>query len=152
MKNTEKILISLKTGPKTVREISVDIKLNDAHVREELVTLLNEKKIYSTTGDASPYGGCGWFRTRKKNGVLSYLVQWVHRCQLGMNTKTGATKGEQLTYQTTTMQGDVMGAQVDETMKTLYVDEIPVATEAEAYALLRELAHIPSPAQGASEQ
>lgn len=50
MKNTEKILISLKSGPKTVREISVDIKLNDAHVREELVTLLNEKKIYSTIG------------------------------------------------------------------------------------------------------
>lgn len=116
------------------------------------VRTVNEKKIYSTTGDASPYGGCGWFKTRRKNGVLSYLVQWVHRCQLGMNTKTGATKGEQLTYQTTTMQGDVMGAQVDETMKTLYIDEIPVATEAEAYALLRELAHIPAPAQGASEQ
>lgn len=107
---------------------------------------VNGNKAYATSGDASPYGGCGWMRTRKKNGVYSYVVMWVHRCQLGMSAKNSATKGEQMAYQTTTMSGDILGAQVDETLKTLYVDEIPMETEADAIALLDTLAHIEKPA------
>lgn len=108
-------------------------------------------KVYSTTGDGSPYGGCGWLRVRKKNGVLSYVVNWVHRVQLGINTKTSATKGETLTYQTTTMDGDILGAQIDESLKTLFLDEIPVESEAAGIALLDKLANIQAATGAANE-
>lgn len=104
---------------------------------------VGEKTVYSTSGRAAPYGGAGWVRERKKNGVISYVVQWVHKLQLGQNTKNAATKGQTLTYQTTTLDGEIMGAQVDANMETLYVDEIPMATVAEAIAWLDAKANVP---------
>lgn len=121
-----------------------DIKHEDAMKALGLIKrTVNGKEVYSTSGQAAPYGGCGWIRERKINGVISYVVQWVHRLQLGQNTKNAATKGQTITYQTTTLDGEVLGAQVDESMETFYVDEIPMETIAEAITWLDTMANVP---------
>lgn len=121
-----------------------DIKHEDAMKALGLIKrTVNEKTVYSTSGQAAPYGGCGWIRERKLNGVISYVVQWVHRLQLGQNTKNAATKGQTITYQTTTLDGEVLGAQVDESMETFYVDELPMDTVAEAIDWLDTMANVP---------
>ena len=67
----------------------------------------------------------------------------MHRLQLGQNTKNAATKGQTITYQTTTLDGEVLGAQVDASMETFYVDEIPMETIAEAITWLDTMANVP---------
>lgn len=121
-----------------------DIKHEDAMKALGLIKrTANGKEVYSTSGQAAPYGGCGWIRERKLNGAISYVVQWVHRLQLGQNTKNAATKGQTITYQTTTLDGEVLGAQVDESMETFYVDEIPMGTIEEAITWLDAMANVP---------
>ena len=105
---------------------------------------VNGKEVYTITGAAAPYGGCGWVRERKMDGVISYVAQWVHRLQLGQNTKNAATKGQTITYQTTTLDGEILGAEVDESMETYYITEMPAATVGEAVAWLDEMANGPS--------
>lgn len=120
-----------------------DIKHEDAVKALGIIKrTVGEQTVYSTSGRAAPYGGCGWLRERKLNGVISYVIQWVHRLQLGQNTKNAATKGQTITYQTTTLDGEVLGAQVDESMETYYVDEIPVETVAEGIAWLDAKANV----------
>lgn len=106
------------------------------------VRKVGENTVYSTTGDSAPYGGCAWVDVRKNEGVESYVVNHVHKVQLGRDTKTSATKGQQLTYQTTTQSGAMMPVQIDETMKDYYMDEIPVKTLAAAIALVDTLMNV----------
>ena len=104
---------------------------------------LNGKQVYTITGAAAPYGGCGWVRERKMNGVISYVAQWVHRLQLGQTTKNAATKGQTITYQTTTLEGEILAAEVDESREDYYITEYPAETIAEAIEWLDAMANIP---------
>lgn len=55
--------------------------------------------------DVAPYGGLGFYRRRKKNGVLSFDAIWLHKVQFAEPTTNGATKAETVTFQTRTIEG-----------------------------------------------
>lgn len=115
-----------------------------ARVWGQVIRKVGEHTAYTTTGDSAPYGGCAWVDVRKNEGVESYVVNHVHKVQLGRDTKNSATKGQQLTYQTTAQSGTMMPVQLDETLKDYYMDEIPVETLAEAIALVDSLLNVAS--------
>ena len=55
--------------------------------------------------DVAPYGGLGFYRRRKKNGVLSFDAIWLHKVQFAEPTTNGATKADTVTFQTRTVEG-----------------------------------------------
>ena len=55
--------------------------------------------------DIAPFGGLGFYRRRKKNGVLSFDAIWLHKAQFSEPTTNGATKADTVTFQTRTIEG-----------------------------------------------
>ena len=112
---------------------------------------VNDKTVYSITSKASPYGGVGWMEEKVHEGVYGYIVKFAHRVQLGRSAISSATKGRQLTYQTVPLTGRVLAAEIDESREKYWIDEIPVATEAEGIALLDQMANVTTAQSAAVE-
>ena len=75
---------------------------------------------YTETDAAAPYVGYGYIRVKSKGGIQSYQAMWLHRVQFGMSNENSQTKGEQITWQTPELVGEIMGAQLDNTGATKY--------------------------------
>ena len=112
---------------------------------------VNDKTVYSITSKSSPYGGVGWMEEKVHEGVYGYIVKFAHRVQPGRSAISSATKGRQLTYQTVPLTGRVLAAEIDESREKYWIDEIPVATEAEGIALLDQMANVTTAQSAAVE-
>ncbi|MDO5346555.1 MAG: hypothetical protein Q4E91_12530 [Lachnospiraceae bacterium] len=55
--------------------------------------------------DVAPFGGLGFYRRRKKNGVITYTTLWLYKVQFSEPTTEGATKADTVTFQTNTITG-----------------------------------------------
>lgn len=64
---------------------------------------------YEDNSEASPYGGFGYVRVRRKNGKTSYLAYWIHKVQFGSASESAQTKQDTITWQTPTINGSIMG-------------------------------------------
>lgn len=104
---------------------------------------------YIETGDATPYGGFGYVRTGKKKTKMRHVAMWVYKVQMGINTDSANTKGQQTEYQTPTLEGNMMGVIVDAGMKVKYRERKSFETEAEAIAWLDAKANITAEAANA---
>jgi hypothetical protein len=131
----------------TVRINTDDI--DDAVLAQIINMETGEEGEYIETGDASPYGGFGYVRTRKKKSKTTHVAMWVYKVQLGIATETANTKGQQTEYQTPTMEGNMMGVIVDAGMKVKYRERKSFETEAEAIAWLDAKANITAEAANA---
>lgn len=99
---------------------------------------------YEETSSPSPYGGLGYMRARRKKGKTTYTAMWLYKVQLGITSETATTKGEQIDYQTPTLEGNMMGVVNDGDMKTKYRSRKTFETEAEAIAWLDAKAKVVS--------
>jgi len=87
--------------------------------------------------DIAPFGGLGFYRRRKKNGILSFDAIWLHKAQFAEPTTNGATKADTVTFQTRTIEGT---AYPDD--NGVIKEEALFATEAAAKAWLDTKASI----------
>lgn len=55
--------------------------------------------------DVAPFGGLGFYRRRKKNGVITYTALWLYKVQFAEPTTEGATKADTVAFQTGTIAG-----------------------------------------------
>lgn len=100
------------------------------------VTVGNEVE-YAVTDAPAPYVGFGFMRTLIENGVKKYETVWMHKAQFGENTINATTKGQQIEWQTPTLDGILMGAQIDASGEThFYHYANHFSTEAAAAAWL----------------
>lgn len=99
-------------------------------------------KVYRETGDASPYVGVGYMRVRRKAGVTSYVAYWVHKCLLAVTQEQAQTKGQTISWQTPTLEGQIMGVVINADGKTDFRIHTTFTTQAEAKAWLDERANI----------
>lgn len=111
-------------------QISVNI---DDLADEDAATLFGLVKNadtdeYTETDAAAPYVGYGYIRVKVKGGAKSYQAMWIHRTQFGMNSENSQTKGQQITWQTPELVGEIMGAQIDNTGATSYRTRYTAAT------------------------
>lgn len=97
---------------------------------------------YTETNAAAPYVGYGYIRVKLKNGAQSYQAMWLHRVQFGMSTENSQTKGEQITWQTPELVGEIMGAQIDNTGAIKYRTRHTAATFEDAKTWLYQKAGI----------
>lgn len=92
---------------------------------------------------ASPEGGFGYYRVRKKGGVRTIRAFWYYRTQWGQPSEEATTKGENVEWQTPTVEGDIMT--VDDADQT-WRDWADFDTEAAAVAWLDGMANTGTPA------
>ena len=109
---------------------TIELKVDDLTV-EARAFVLGEEAVttgtgasatteYWTTEEAAPYVGVGYLRVRKKSGVTSYEVVWYPKVQFGENTENASTKGQNIEWQTPTINGKIMGVRPDSTLKAKY--------------------------------
>jgi phi13 family phage major tail protein len=90
--------------------------------------------------DEAPYFGVGFYKRRKKNGVVSFTVIWLYKVQHSEPTESAETKGDTTNFQTATIEGKAYPVEVDGKMsigKKLVFD-----SEAKAKAWLNKQATI----------
>lgn len=97
---------------------------------------------YTETDAAAPYIGYGYIRVKVKGGEKSYQAMWIHRAQFGANAENSQTKGQQITWQTPELVGEIMGAQIDNTGTTKFRTRYTAATYEAAQSWLYEKAGI----------
>lgn len=100
-------------------------------------------KEYEVTDDPAPYVGYGFLRVLLSGGVKKFGALWVFKAQFGENTIEAETKGQQIVWQTPTLDGIIMAVRNDPDGKNhyyRYADHF--ATEAAAAAWLDEKAGI----------
>lgn len=97
---------------------------------------------YRETGDSSPYVGVGYLRVRRKAGVTSYVAYWVHKCLLAIAQEQAQTKGQTISWQTPTLEGQIMGVVINADGKTDYRTHATFTTQAAAVAWLNGKAGI----------
>lgn len=129
-------------------EINTDDLLEDV---ESYVLGLVEKTIgsgqeaakeYIETDASAPYVGTGYIRVRKKNGVVSYQGIWMYKVIFSKNGEESQTKGENIQWQTPTLQGRAAGIDVDGSGHLAFRKRRYFETEAAAITWLNTLAGI----------
>lgn len=121
---------------------SLGLTLGVDHLTDEgLVMMLGLKEVGSAnakelieTSKAGPYGGFGYIRVIKHKGIVSYVGFWIYKCQFGNNSEEATTRGEQVEWQTPTIQGTGMGVYIDDSGDAAFRTRQTFKTEAEAIA------------------
>ena len=125
-------------------KLGVDDVSDDARVM-----LLGDKKegdageeVYHETGESAPYVGAGYIRVRRKDNKTSYIVYWVHKAIFGIGTESAKTKGQNIEWQTPTLEGSIRGVKNNAEMQTRFRERRTFAKESEARAWLDKKAGI----------
>lgn len=65
------------------------------------------------TDDEPPFFGMGFYKRRKKNGVVSFTAIWLYKVQNSEPTENAETKGDTVNFQTATIEGKAYPVEVD---------------------------------------
>ena len=103
------------------------------------VTVTNGKE-YETTDTPAPYVGVGFLRVKRKAGETSYIAEWLHKVQFGMDSEEAQTKGESIEWQTPTLNGKIFGVRNDSSLNNHYRRTATFETLAAAKAWLDDKA------------
>lgn len=123
-------------------ELNIDDISDDGRVYvlgETEVTVTNGKE-YETTEAPAPYVGLGFLRVKRKAGVTSYIAEWVHKVQFGMDSEEAQTKGETIAWQTPTLNGKIFAVRNDSSLVNHYRRTATFETLTEAKAWLDDKA------------
>lgn len=133
---------------------TVDLTVDDIEDDAKVVMLGMVKdqdgKTYHEEGTATPYGGMGYIRVRRKKGKTTYQVNWTHKVQMAVATENAQTKGQNVSWQTTSVTGKMMGVKNNAELKTRFREQKIFDTEIEAVSWLNGKAHIEADAAAAS--
>lgn len=122
-------------------DMTVDDMSDDVAVKM-LGHVKGEGDSYHETDAASPYGGLGYIRVRRKDGKTNFVAYWIHKTQMGVATENSATKTQSTSWQTVAMTGKMMGVKNNADNETRYRERKNFDTEKEAVAWLDGLAKI----------
>ena len=117
-RNTEGLYANdaLKESDNSITGGTIDLNIDDIS-DDAAEKILGVKKtagesqtptVFHETGEAAPYVGLGYYRVRRLNGVESYRAYWYHKTQLSMANETANTKAGSITWQTPTLNGNIM--------------------------------------------
>lgn len=123
-------------------ELNVDDISDDGRVYvlgETEVTVTGGTE-YETTEAPAPYVGVGFLRVKRKAGVTSYIAEWVHKVQFGMDSEEAQTKGESIEWQTPTLNGKIFAVRNDSSLVNHYRRTATFETLAAAKAWLDDKA------------
>lgn len=100
------------------------------------------EEVYHETGESAPYVGTGYIRVRRKDNKTNYIVYWVHKAIFGIGTESAKTKGQNIEWQTPTLEGSIMGVKNNAALQTRFRERRTFTKESEARAWLNKKAGI----------
>ncbi len=100
------------------------------------------EEVYHETGESAPYVGTGYIRVRRKDNKTSYIDYWVHKAIFGIGTESAKTKGQNIEWQTPTLEGSIMGVKNNAALQTRFRERRTFTKESEARAWLNKKAGI----------
>lgn len=98
------------------------------------------ESIEMGTEDEAPFFGMGFYKRRKKNGVVSFTTIWLYKVQNSEPTESAETKGDTTNFQIATIEGKAYPVEVNGKMSM--GKKLVFSTEAEAKAWLNKQAGI----------
>ena len=100
------------------------------------------EEVYHETGESAPYVGTGYIRVRRKDSKTNYIAYWVHKAIFGIGTESAKTKGQNIEWQTPTLEGSIMGVKNNAALQTRFRERRTFTKESEARAWLNKKAGI----------
>ena len=100
------------------------------------------EEVYHETGESAPYVGTGYIRVRRKDNKTNYIDYWVHKAIFGIGTESAKTKGQNIEWQTPTLEGSIMGVKNNAALQTRFRERRTFTKESEARAWLNKKAGI----------
>ena len=95
---------------------------------------------YKITGIAAPYVGVGFVTETRIDEQRAYRAMWIHRVQFALQGETLQTRGENVSYQTETLDGSILAAMTGAEATNDFIDVEDMASAAEALAWLKNKA------------
>lgn len=112
---------------KSIRDMGTSLGIDDLSL-EKQAKLLGHTYVKEAAGDSgqegtpesieigsedeAPYFGVGFYKRRKKNGVVSFTVIWLYKVQHSEPTENAETKGDTTNFQTATIEGKAYPVEV----------------------------------------
>lgn len=97
------------------------------------------------TTDESPYIGIGFIYGYRHCGKNTYKAFWYHKVQFSLGSRSFNTKGENLEFQTESIEGEAMAVQLtDGGKESFFAESLELDTESAARAWLDGKAGITS--------
>jgi len=78
------------------------------------VEVEDQEGEYDEIGKASPYVGLAYVRQRVYNGKTTFRAMFIPKAQFGHTDENAQTKGRQTNFQTPTINGAVMGVELED--------------------------------------
>ena len=100
------------------------------------------EEVYHETGESAPYVGTGYIRVRRKDNKTNYIAYWVHKAIFGIGTESAKTKGQNIEWQTPTLEGSIMGVKNNAALQTRFRERRTFTKESEARTWLNKKAGI----------
>ena len=100
------------------------------------------EEVYHETGESAPYVGTGYIRVRRKDNKTNYIAYWVHKAIFGIGTESAKTKGQNIEWQTPTLEGSIMGVKNNAALQTRFRERRTFTKESEARTWLNKKAWI----------
>ena len=94
------------------------------------------------TDAAAPFVGCGFYRKERFKGTITWKCYWFYKIQFNRDSDSTTTKGENLDFQTESVNGDALGVQLVNAGPVLYYAICRKDSEANAIAWLKTKAGI----------
>ena len=95
---------------------------------------------YETSASAKAIG-LGYIRVRRKNGATKYQAVWIYKAIFSKNSENSQTKGEQIEWNTPTVNGRCFGLEIDSTGDVTYRKIQNFDNESDAATWLNGLAN-----------
>ena len=89
------------------------------------------------TDAAAGFVGVGFYRKERYKGTITYKCYWFYKVQFSKDSDSTSTKGENVDFQTETMNGEAMGVQLTSGGNTIYYAICRKSSETDAIAWLK---------------
>ena len=130
------------TGGSGLASVNVSWSYGDQSLYLDDKLAESDRPLTGGTDDNPPLVGYGYIRSIVMAGVRKYEAVWLYKVQFTQPSDNATTRGEQVNYETTGLEGKIMGVVVDTTGKVRYSATKTCTTEAEAVTWLKAKANI----------
>ena len=138
-RNTNKLYYDNRLGESDKGLTGMNIEMN---VDDLLESVLENMGLMSSTSTGSPSVttyfegtgdtkqlGVGYMRTREKDGTVSYQGVWFYKVKFALDSENTNTKGENVEYQTPTVNGEAFPLDVDSSGEDMFREVQVFTTE-----------------------
>ena len=126
----------------TAASLSIETAQLTLGMRENILGHVKATNDYTVTDAASPFVGVGFCLKQRYKGAVTYRAYWYHKVQFSEGQRSFNTKGENLEFQTESLEGEAEAVQLTEGGAMAYYVYTEVETEAAALAWLKSKAGI----------